>query len=100
MFSLEKFIPIDSNYSFMSLRKAMLLLSSFLIIISILLLIFKGLNLGIDFKGGTLIEVKTKNSNISELRSILNPSFNNVSLQEFGKNDVIIIFIRVKLYLL
>ena len=96
MFSLEKFIPIDSNYSFMSLRKAMLLLSSFLIIISILLLIFKGLNLGIDFKGGTLIEVKTKNSNISELRSILNPSFNNVSLQEFGQNDIIIIRVQNK----
>ena len=96
MFSLEKFIPIDSNYSFMSLRKSMLILSSFLIIISILLLIFKGLNLGIDFKGGTLIEVKTKNSNISELRSILNPSFNNVSLQEFGKNDIIIIRVQNK----
>ena len=96
MFSLQKFIPIDSNYSFMSLRKVMLILSSFLIIISIFLLIFKGLNLGIDFKGGTLIEVKTKNSNISELRSILNPSFNNVSLQEFGKNDVIIIRVQNK----
>ena len=56
-----------------------------------LLLFFKGLNLGIDFKGGTLIEVKTKDSNISELRSILGSEFNDVSLQEFGKSDTIII---------
>ena len=48
------------------------------------MLFFKGLNLGIDFKGGTLIEINTQNSNISELRSILSPEFNDVSLQEFG----------------
>ena len=49
------------------------------------------MNLGIDFKGGTLIEVKTKDSNISELRSILGSEFNDVSLQEFGETDTIII---------
>ena len=64
-----------------------------LIIISfyILVLIFKGLNLGIDFKGGTLIEVKTINSSIGELRNILSPNFNEVSLQEFGSKNTIII---------
>ena len=41
----------------------------------IFLLIFKGLNLGIDFKGGTLIEIKMKNTTISELRKILNNEF-------------------------
>ena len=91
MFSLSKLIPINSNYSFMNFRKKMLFLSSFFIIGSILLLIFKGLNLGIDFKGGTLIEITTKNSNISELRKILDPVFNDVSLQEFGDSKTIII---------
>ena len=45
-------------------------LSSALIIISLLLLIFKGLNFGIDFKGGTLIELRSTNSkiNVSSLR--------------------------------
>ena len=59
--------------------------------ISLILLLFKGLNLGIDFKGGTLIEISTNNSNISELRSILSPEFNDVSMQEFGDSKTIII---------
>ena len=58
---------------------------------SIILLFFRGLNLGIDFKGGTLIEINTSKSNISELRSILNKEFNDVSLQEFGDSNTIII---------
>ena len=91
MFSLSKIIPVNSNYSFMNFRKKMLFLSLFFIIGSIMLLTFKGLNLGIDFKGGTLIEITTKNSNISELRKILDPVFNDVSLQEFGDSKTIII---------
>ena len=41
------------------------LFSSFLIILSLILLIFKGLNFGIDFKGGTLIELRTMDSKIN-----------------------------------
>ena len=96
MFGLEKIIPTDPNYSFMSLRKSMLIMSFTIITIFILLLVFKGLNLGIDFKGGTLIEVNTQNSNISELRMILDPEFNDVSLQEFGNTDTIIIRLQNK----
>ena len=91
MFGLNKLIPTDSNYQFMNIRNMMLYISASLVIISLLLLIFKGLNLGIDFKGGTLIEVRTQNSDISELRKILNYSFNDVSLQEFGDSETIII---------
>ena len=91
MFGLNKIIPSNSNYSFMDYRKIFISISSVTIIICIILLFFKGLNLGIDFKGGTLIEINTKNSNISELRSILSPKFNDVSLQEFGDSQTIII---------
>ncbi len=94
MFGFEKIIPVNTTYSFMHIRKLMLLVSSVVIIISLLLLIFKGLNLGIDFKGGTLIEVKTKNTNISDLRNILNPAFNDISLQEFGEVNTIIIRVQ------
>ncbi len=96
MFSFEKIIPVNPNVSFMDFRKIMLIISSILIIIFIGLLFIKGLNLGIDFKGGTLIEIKTKNSNISELRTILDPEFNDVSLQEFGETDTIIIRLQNK----
>ena len=91
MFGLNKIIPTNSNYQFMNIRNMMLYISASLVIISLLLLIFKGLNLGIDFKGGTLIEVRTQNSDISELRKILNYTFNDVSLQEFGDSETIII---------
>jgi len=96
MFNFEKLIPVNTKYNFMNLRKIMLIISLFLTIFFVFLLIFKGLNLGIDFKGGTLIEVKTKNSNISNLRTILTPTFNNVSLQEFGQSDTIIIRLQNK----
>ena len=91
MFGLNKIIPTNSNYQFMNIRNMMLYISASFVIISLLLLIFKGLNLGIDFKGGTLIEVRTQNSDISELRKILNYTFNDVSLQEFGDSETIII---------
>jgi len=91
MFGLNKLIPVEPNYAFLNYRKLFLAISSFAIIVSVLLLFLKGLNLGIDFKGGTLIEVSTKNTSIGELRNILSPNFNEVSLQEFGDENTIII---------
>ena len=91
MFGLNKIIPSNSTYSFMDYKKIFISISAFAILISLILLIFRGLNLGIDFKGGTLIEISTNNSNISELRSILSPEFNDVSMQEFGDSKTIII---------
>ena len=91
MFGLNKIIPSNSNYSFMEFRKMFISISIIAMFISLILLLFKGLNLGIDFKGGTLIEISTNNSNISELRSILSPEFNDVSMQEFGDSKTIII---------
>ena len=91
MLGINKIIPSDSNYPFMDYRKIFIISSLILILSSVLLLSFKGLNLGIDFKGGTLIEISTKNSDIAELRRILSPNFNDVSLQEFGNSETIII---------
>jgi len=91
MFGLNKIIPLDSDYKFLNYRKNFYILSSIAIVLSLTLLLLKGLNLGIDFKGGTLIEVSTKNTNIGELRDILSPNFNEVSLQEFGDEKTIII---------
>ena len=91
MLGINKIIPSDSNYPFMDYRKIFIISSLILILSSVLLLSFKGLNLGIDFKGGTLIEISTKNSDIAELRRMLSPNFNDVSLQEFGNSETIII---------
>ena len=48
---------MKSNYNFQSKFKLANIASLFLVIASLLLIIFKGLNFGIDFKGGTLIEL-------------------------------------------
>jgi len=72
------------------------LFSIFLVSISILLLTFKGLNYGVDFKGGTLIELRAKDSqiNITNLReSLLNMKLGDVSVKQFGnENDFLIKF--------
>ena len=65
------------------------ILSIFLVIVSLALLTFKGLNFGIDFKGGTLIELRStdKEINISSLRDNLNQmDLGDVSVKNFG-ND-------------
>jgi preprotein translocase subunit SecF len=60
------------------------------VVISLLLLIFKGLNFGIDFKGGTLIELRSESSKISvtSLRDKLNQmNLGDVSVKNFGNDS-------------
>ena len=70
--------------------------STFLVVISLLLLIFKGLNFGIDFKGGTLIELRSNDQKIttSTLRDNLSQmNLGDVSVKNFGnKTDFLIKF--------
>ena len=64
--------------------------SGSLILISIVLLLFKGLNYGVDFKGGTLIELRATDQQITifQLRkSFLNMNLGDVNVKEFGKNN-------------
>ena len=70
------------------------LISLFLVIVSILLLFFKGLNFGVDFKGGTLIELRSndKNINVTSLRdSFSSMNLGDVNIKKFGnENDFLI----------
>ena len=67
-----------------------------LVAISLLFLVFKGLNFGIDFKGGTLIELRSSDSkiNVSSLRDNLNQmNLGDVSVKNFGnEKDFLIKF--------
>ena len=61
-------------------------ISSSLIICSLILLVFKGLNFGIDFKGGTLIELRSSDSkiNVSSLRDKFSQmNLGDVSVKKF-----------------
>ena len=72
------------------------ILSLSLVIISLLLLMLKGLNFGIDFKGGTLIELRSTDSkiNVSSLRDNLNQmNLGDISVKNFGnEKDFLIKF--------
>ncbi len=66
------------------------ILSSLLIVSSLILLIFKGLNFGIDFKGGTLIELRSTDTkiNVSSLRDNLKQlDLGDVSVKKFGNDQ-------------
>jgi preprotein translocase subunit SecF len=79
---------IKKDIQFSNFYKKLNFLSLFLIIVSILIITFKGLNLGVDFKGGTLIEVRIENQNIniSQLRqSLLKLNLGDVTVKKFGK---------------
>ena len=71
-------------------------LSAVLVILSLLLLVFKGLNFGIDFKGGTLIELRSNEMkiNVSSLRDNLSQmNLGDVSVKKFGnEKDFLIKF--------
>jgi len=74
------------------------ILSSIFIILSILVLLFKGLNLGVDFKGGTLIELRTGNAitTIGEIRqSFLKMNLGDVTVKKFGKENDYLVKIEV-----
>ena len=87
---MKKIIPFNNLY------KTCNLVSIILIIISLLLLLIKGLNYGVDFKGGTLIEIRTndKNISISDLRRSFNKmNLGDVTVKQFGsENDFIVKF--------
>ena len=70
-----------------------------LVIISILLLFFKGLNYGVDFKGGTLIELRSndKKINVISLRDTFsNMNLGDVNIKKFGNENDFLIKIEKK----
>ena len=84
------------TFFFNKYYKSANILSLILITISIIFLIFKGLNYGVDFKGGTLIELRVndKNVSISNVRDSFNSlNLNGVNVKKFGnQTDYIVKF--------
>ncbi|MDE0406912.1 MAG: protein translocase subunit SecF [Alphaproteobacteria bacterium] len=88
-----RLIPPDTNFRFIALRKRAYVVSVLLILASVASLVVQSLNFGIDFVGGTLIEVRTKGpADISAMRQTLSAlDRGEVGLQEFGQpTDVLI----------
>jgi len=89
---------ISKEIKFSNFYKKMNIFSSILIFLSILVLLIKGLNLGVDFKGGTLIEVRTENSitTIAEIRaSFLKMNLGDITVKKFGKENDYLVKIEI-----
>ena len=88
-----RFIPDDTNIPFMRLSRFGFFVSGLLCLSALLLFIFVGLNVGVDFKGGTVITIRTQQAaNLDQLRTTLDSlGLGSVELQEFGSpNDVLV----------
>lgn len=84
---LVQYIPTDTRFGFMQFRRVTFPLSAFLSVLSVLLFFTWGMNFGIDFKGGTLVEMQSRSgpaevANIRQRAEAL--GFGEVEVQQFG----------------
>jgi len=91
---LLRIVPDDTKFDFMRFRRISFPISALASILAITLYFFHGLNFGIDFKGGTLLEVQTKtgDADIAAMRSTLGKlGLGEVQLQQFGSASNVLI---------
>ena len=91
---LLRIVPDNTKFDFMRFRRISFPLSAIMSILAISLYFFHGLNFGIDFKGGLLLEVQSKaaQADLAKMRATLGSlDLGEVQLQQFGApNDVLI----------
>lgn len=91
--ALVRFLPVETNFSFIRMRVGAFLLSLFLVLGSVTAFFTMGLNLGIDFRGGTAIEISTQGpADIALIREVVSAAVpGDVQVQGFDtESDVLI----------
>jgi preprotein translocase subunit SecF len=91
---LLRIVPDDTKFDFMRFRRISFPISAILSIAAIALYFFHGLNFGIDFIGGTLMEVQTKGgpADLSKMRATIGGlKLGDFQLQQFGAPDDVLI---------
>ena len=79
-------------YNFLEYRRIAVIISAVLILISLASLAIRGLNLGVDFTGGSVIEIGyPSTANVDEIRSVLEKAGYDASVQSFGSDKDILI---------
>ena len=91
---LLRIVPDNTHFDFIRFRRISFPISAVLSIIAITLYFTHGLNFGIDFSGGTLMEVQSKTGpvDIAKMRfTVSNLGLGEVQLQEYGSPDTVLI---------
>jgi preprotein translocase subunit SecF len=91
---LLRIVPDNTHFDFIRFRRISFPISALLSIIAITLYFTHGLNFGIDFSGGTLMEVQSKTGpvDIAKMRfTVSNLGLGEVQLQEYGSPDTVLI---------
>ena len=89
-----RIVPDDTHFDFTQFRRISFPISATLSIIAITLFFTHGLNFGIDFKGGTLLEIRAKSgqADIASMRATLSKlGLGDIQLQQFGGPDEVLI---------
>lgn len=91
-----KLISLNSNYNFIGKRKPAIILSAFLILVSISSFLIQGLNWGIDFSSGYVVQLKFDNKiSITEIRNTFEANdINDAVIQSFGSNKEVLIKLK------
>jgi preprotein translocase SecF subunit len=94
--ALIRRFPIEPKFEFISKAKAFLVFSALLVALSVGLFFTVGLNFGVDFRGGTMLDVRTNGpADVGDIRSRLGGlGLGDVSVQTFGAPDDILINIE------
>lgn len=85
---------VNKNYPFVDTRRNAYIFSGTIILISLMLFFFRGLNYGVDFVGGTSIEVKFSSKvELEKVRSIVSSKYNSDRIQDFGNGNEVLIHV-------
>jgi preprotein translocase subunit SecF len=91
---LLRIVPDDTKFDFMRFRRISFPLSAFLSVLAVTLYFTHGLNFGIDFRGGTLMEVQQKSgpADLAKMRATLSTlGLGEFQLQQFGGPSEVLI---------
>ena len=94
---LLRLIPNNTNFDFLRIKVIAFFFSLIILSGTFISLMVNNLNYGIDFKGGTLIELRSNNTEVSSIRDILNNmNLGDVNVKKFGKEGDFLIKVEEK----